>query len=101
MSVLQGFKVVQIGDGLAAAGGSRRFAETGAEIVCISATAPDPLACHRNHGKTVVSGDAAARAAIEAADLIVCEGRPSELHARQSDPGALRRINPFATIVTI
>jgi crotonobetainyl-CoA:carnitine CoA-transferase CaiB-like acyl-CoA transferase len=61
-----------------------------------------PLACHLNHGKTVVSGDpAAARAAIAAADLILCEGCPRELRARHHDPDALRRINRTATIVAI
>jgi crotonobetainyl-CoA:carnitine CoA-transferase CaiB-like acyl-CoA transferase len=101
MSLLRGLDVVQIGDGLAAAVCGRLFADTGARVVCINPDASGPLACHLNHGKTVVSGDAAARAAIEAADLIICEGRPSKLRARQSDPGALRRINPVAAIVAI
>jgi benzylsuccinate CoA-transferase BbsE subunit len=101
MAILRGLEVVQIGDGLAAAVCGRLFADTGAHIVCLNPDASGPLASHLNHGKTVVSGDAAACAAIAAADLIVCEGPPSELRARQSDPGALRRINPVATIVAI
>ncbi|HVB16165.1 MAG TPA: CoA transferase, partial [Stellaceae bacterium] len=101
MSVLRGLEIVQIGDGLAAAVCGRLFADAGARVACVNPGGSGPLAHHLNHGKTVVSGDAAARAAIEAADLIVCEGRPSDLRARQSDPGALRRINRVAAIVAI
>jgi crotonobetainyl-CoA:carnitine CoA-transferase CaiB-like acyl-CoA transferase len=102
MAVLRGLEIVQIGDGLAAAVCGRLFADAGAQIVCIDpGSSAHRLARHLNHGKTVVSDAAAARAAIEAADLIVCEGRPSELRARQCDPDTLRRINPAAAIVAI
>jgi crotonobetainyl-CoA:carnitine CoA-transferase CaiB-like acyl-CoA transferase len=102
MSLLTGLKVVQIGDGLASAVCGRLYADIGARVVCIDPAAPTPLARHLDHLKTVVSGDpAASHAAIAAADLIVCEGRPRELHARQRDPDALRRLNPTAAIVAI
>jgi crotonobetainyl-CoA:carnitine CoA-transferase CaiB-like acyl-CoA transferase len=102
MSLLVGLEVVQIGDGLASAVCGRLYADIGARVVCIDPAAPTPLARHLDHLKTVVSGDpAASNAAIAAADLIICEGRPRELHARQRDPDALRRLNPTAAIVAI
>jgi crotonobetainyl-CoA:carnitine CoA-transferase CaiB-like acyl-CoA transferase len=102
MSVLAGLEVLQIGGGVAAAVCGRLFADIGARVVCIDPAASTPLLDHLDHGKTVVSGDpAVAHAAIAAADLIVCEGRPRELHARQHDPDALRRFNQTAAIVAI
>jgi crotonobetainyl-CoA:carnitine CoA-transferase CaiB-like acyl-CoA transferase len=102
MSVLAGLQVTQIGGGLAAAVCGRLFADIGAQIVCIDPDLSTPLVRHLNHGKAAVSGDpAAARAAIAVADLIVCEGRPRELRARQHDPDTLRGLNPTAAIVAI
>jgi crotonobetainyl-CoA:carnitine CoA-transferase CaiB-like acyl-CoA transferase len=102
MPLLAGLEVAQVGRGSAAAVCGRLFADIGAHILCIEPDLSTPLACHLNDGKTVVSGDpTAARAAIAAADLIVCEGRPRDLHARQHDPDALRRINKTAAIVVI
>jgi crotonobetainyl-CoA:carnitine CoA-transferase CaiB-like acyl-CoA transferase len=102
MSVLAGLEVAQVGGGVAAAVCGRLFADIGARVVCVDPAAPTPLLRHLDHGKTVVSGGpTAARAAIAAADLIVCEGRPRELHARQHDPDALRRLNQTAAIVAI
>jgi crotonobetainyl-CoA:carnitine CoA-transferase CaiB-like acyl-CoA transferase len=102
MSVLAGLEVVQIGGGLAAAVCGRLFADIGARVVGVGPATSTPLLRHLNHGKTVVSGDPnASRAAIAAADLIVCEGRPRELSARQQDPAALRQLNPTAPIVVI
>jgi crotonobetainyl-CoA:carnitine CoA-transferase CaiB-like acyl-CoA transferase len=102
MSVLAGLEVVQLGGGLATAVCGRLLADIGARVICIDGDTATPLACHLNHGKTVVSGDpAVARAAIAAADLILCEGRPRELRARHRGPDALRRINRTAVIVAI
>jgi crotonobetainyl-CoA:carnitine CoA-transferase CaiB-like acyl-CoA transferase len=102
MSVLAGLQVAQIGGGSAAAVCGRQLADVGARVSCIDPHASTPLAGHLNHGKTVVSGDpAAARAAIAAADLIVCEGRPGELRAQEYSLDALRRINQTAAIVAI
>src|SRR5260370_28558203 len=102
MSVLAGLEVAQIGGGLAAAVCGRLFADVGARVVCVDPAPSTPLLRHLDHGKTVVSGDpAASRAAIAAAGLIVCEGRPRELCARQHDPTALRRLNRPAAIVAV
>ncbi len=102
MSVLAGLEVAQIGGGLAAAVCGRLFADVGARVVCADPAPSTPLLRHLDHGKTVVSGDpAASNAAIAAAGLIVCEGRPRELCARQHDPNARRRLNRTAAIVAI
>src|SRR5438105_14930858 len=80
MSILAGLEVAQIGGGLAAAVCGRLLADVGARVSCIDGDTSAPLACHLNHGKTVVSADPAAeRAAIAAADRILCERRPCEL----------------------
>jgi crotonobetainyl-CoA:carnitine CoA-transferase CaiB-like acyl-CoA transferase len=96
MTLLAGLRVVQIGDGLAAAVAGRLFAAAGAEIVCTAADRATSLAEYLNHGKSI-GGDEA----IAAADLIVVEGRPAELRARGCDVAVLRRTNATAAIVTI
>jgi crotonobetainyl-CoA:carnitine CoA-transferase CaiB-like acyl-CoA transferase len=100
MGLLTGFRVVQLGHGLAAGVCGRLFADAGAEIAFIDPGDSTPLAHYLNHGKRIAASDAAARA-LETAELIVCEGRPRELRARQHDPDALRRINPTAALVHI
>jgi crotonobetainyl-CoA:carnitine CoA-transferase CaiB-like acyl-CoA transferase len=79
MSLLAGFRVVQIGDGLAAAVCGRLLADVGADVICINADNSTPLAEYLNHGKRVVADDPPA--VLSAADLIVCEGRPHDLSA--------------------
>src|ERR1700680_4398618 len=102
MSILAGLEVAQLGGGLAAAVCGRLLVDICARGICIDGDTATPLACHLNRGKAVVPGDpAAARAAVAAADLILCEGRPRDLRARHHDPDALRRINRTATIVAI
>ncbi len=96
MSLLAGLEIVQLGPGLAAAVCGRLFADIGARVAVIDPDDATPLARHLNNGKAVV-----AREALAAADLIVCEGRPGQLRARQCDPAALRRCNPEAAIVAI
>jgi crotonobetainyl-CoA:carnitine CoA-transferase CaiB-like acyl-CoA transferase len=95
-SLLAGFRVVQLGDGLAAAVAGRLFADTGADVCCIEADRSTPLSEYLNDGKTTCDP-----AAIAVADLIVVEGRPAELRAKGRDLAALRRQNPTAAIVTI
>src|SRR6516164_5076975 len=73
MSLLAGFRVVEIGEGLAAAVCGRLFADVGV----------DPAG------------------ALSAADLIVCEGRPQDLRAQGCDTAGLRRLNPKAVLVLI
>jgi crotonobetainyl-CoA:carnitine CoA-transferase CaiB-like acyl-CoA transferase len=96
MSLLTGFRVVQIGQGLAAAVCGRLLADVGADVMCIDPDTPSLLTTYLNHGKPVVAGDA-----LATADLIVCEGRPAELRSRQRDADALRRLNPTAALVFI
>src|SRR6516165_240444 len=98
MSLLAGFRVVQIGEGLAAAVCGRLFADVGADVVCIDADNSTPLADYLNHGKRIL-GDPAA--ALSAVDLIVCEGRPRDLSARGYDAVGLRRLNSKAMRVFI
>jgi crotonobetainyl-CoA:carnitine CoA-transferase CaiB-like acyl-CoA transferase len=99
MSLLAGFRVVQIGPGLAAAVCGRLLADVGAEVACIDADRSRPLTEHLNHGKSDHS--AVALDALAAADLIVCEGSPAELRARQHDASEIRRINASAALVLI
>src|ERR1700733_6342987 len=96
MSLLAGFRVVQMGQGLAAAVCGRLLADVGAGVVCIDPDTATPLAAYLNDGKPVVSRDA-----LATADLIVCEGRPAELRARQCDVDALRALNDVAALVFI
>jgi crotonobetainyl-CoA:carnitine CoA-transferase CaiB-like acyl-CoA transferase len=99
MSLLAGFRVVQLGGGLAAAVSGRLLADVGADVSCIDADNSAPLADYLNHGKGVVIDDPAA--ALSAAELIVCEGRPQKLCARGYDSSGLRQINPKAALVFI
>ena len=55
MSLLQGLRVVQIGEGLAAAVCGRLFADVGADVSCIDPDMSTPLAAYLNHGKSVVA----------------------------------------------
>jgi crotonobetainyl-CoA:carnitine CoA-transferase CaiB-like acyl-CoA transferase len=96
MSLLAGLRVVQMGQGLAAAVCGRLLVDVGADVVCIDPDAVTALAAYLNDGKPMVSRDA-----LATADLIVCEGRPSELRARQCDADALRALNNAAALVFI
>ena len=98
MSLLAGFRVVQIGDGLAAAMCGRLLADIGADVVCIDADNSTPLADYLNHGKRIV-GDPTA--ALTVADLIVCQGGSRDLGAQGYDAAGLRRINAKAALVFI
>ena len=94
--LLAGFRVVQIGEGLAAAVCGRNLADIGAEVGCIDPDTSTLLADYLNHGKRVVSNDA-----LSTADLIVCEGRPDDLRSRRHDPPSLRQLNTAAVLVAI
>src|SRR6516162_9548914 len=87
MALLAGLRVVQVGDGLAAAVCGRLFADIGADVDCVDPDKSSPLATYLNHGKNIVGDQAAA---LATADLIVCEGQPRDLGARGSDPTSLR-----------
>jgi crotonobetainyl-CoA:carnitine CoA-transferase CaiB-like acyl-CoA transferase len=99
MSLLAGFRVVEIGGGLAAAVCGRLFADVGADVACLDPENSTPLADYLNHGKRVVAGDPAT--ALSAADLVVCEGAPQGLRIRGHDAAGLRRLNQTAVLVFI
>ena len=102
MSLLQGLRVVQIGEGLAASVCGRLLADVGADVSCIDPDMSTPLSSYLDHGKSVAVKDPAARGtAIVTADLIVCEGRPQDLGALQYDVDSLRRLNATAVLVYI
>ncbi|HEX2943312.1 MAG TPA: CoA transferase [Rhodopila sp.] len=95
MSLLDGFRVLQLGPGLAAAVCGRLLADTGAAVFRIGADRRSPLSEHLNGGPdggTVHS---------EAPDLIVCEGSPHTLRRAGHDVATLRRTYPQAAIVLI
>ncbi len=96
MSMLSGLRVVQMGGGLAAAVCGRLLSDAGAEVACVGADCSSLLACYLNNGKPVV-----AREALAFADMIICEGRPSELRACGCDAAALRIANATAALVFI
>src|SRR5271165_6601729 len=99
MSLLAGFRVVEIGEGLAAAVCGRLFADVGADVACIDPDNSTLLADYLNHGKRIVADDPVE--AISAADLIVGEGRPQDLSARGYDAAGLRRLNAKAALVFV
>src|SRR5580693_9695340 len=102
MSLLQGLRVVQIGEGLAASVCGRLLADVGADVRCIDPDISTPLSSYLDHGKSVAVKDPVARgSAIVTADLIVCEGRPQDLGALQYDIASLRRLNATAVLVYI
>jgi crotonobetainyl-CoA:carnitine CoA-transferase CaiB-like acyl-CoA transferase len=96
MSLLAGFRVIQLGGGLAAAVAGRLFADLGAEVRCDDADRSTLLSEYLNDGKPP-----GGEAALAAADLIVVEGRPAVLRKAGRDLAALRRKNATAAIVTI
>ena len=99
MSLLAGFRVVQVGAGLAAAVCGRLFSDVGADVACIDPDRSTPLVQYLNHGKSDHS--TAPLDALAVADLIVCEGGPDELRARQHDAVRIRRFNAMAALVFI
>jgi crotonobetainyl-CoA:carnitine CoA-transferase CaiB-like acyl-CoA transferase len=98
MALLSGFRVAQVGPGLAAAVCGRLLADVGAEVACIDPDTSTSLATYLNHDKTVV---AAPGEMLAAADLVVVEGRPAELRARRHDADSLRAQNPTAALVFV
>ena len=101
MSLLAGFRAVQIGRGRAAAVCGRLFCDVGATVATIDASASTPLERYLDHSKSTAVGDAARSGAISAADRIVSEGTPGELRAQGHDATGLRRLNGGAAIVFI
>ena len=100
MSLLAKLRVAQVGPGLAAAVCGRLFADAGAEVTAIAAALSTPFEAYLNAGKSLVTQEAA-REAVASADVVVCEGGPAALRARQHDAGSLRRLNRTAAIVLV
>jgi crotonobetainyl-CoA:carnitine CoA-transferase CaiB-like acyl-CoA transferase len=94
MAVLEGFRAVQVGRGLAAAVCGRMLADVGADVSRIDPDRSTPLAMYLNDGPS-------APGRLEAAHLIVCEGSPATLRRAGHDAETLRRCNPSAAIVLI
>jgi crotonobetainyl-CoA:carnitine CoA-transferase CaiB-like acyl-CoA transferase len=101
MTLLAGFKVVQIGGGSAAAVCGRLLADVGAQVVCIDPGDGTTLLAFLNHGKALAATATERREALAAAQLIVREGQPKEWLAGPYDVTALRRVNPSAIVVTV
>ena len=57
MSLLVGFRVVQIGGGSAAAVCGRLLADVGADVTYIGPDNSSPLTDYLNHGKRIIDGD--------------------------------------------
>ena len=119
-TVLSGFRVLQVGPGLAAAVCGRLLADVGAQVSRIDPDTTTPLAEHLNRQSaasgsaglgiaasgTVASGSAASGTVADdevwaAAELIVCQGSPAALHHSGRDLGSLRRRNGHAAVVLI
>jgi crotonobetainyl-CoA:carnitine CoA-transferase CaiB-like acyl-CoA transferase len=101
MTLLTGFKVVQIGGGSAAAVCGRLLADVGAQVFCIDPGDATTLLACLNRGKAVAASATERREALAAAQLIVREGQPKEWLAGPYDLAALRGINPSAIVVTV
>ncbi len=103
-ALLAGFRVLEIGPGLAAAVAGRAFADLGAEVETLSADSSTPLACHLNHGKNdngTNTDERVLAAALRRADLAICEGSPDEFVARGLEPATLRALNTKLPLVLI
>src|ERR1700758_3982618 len=90
MTLLTGFRVVQIGRGLAAAVCGGLFADVGASVVCIDPDDSTLLVRYLNHSKATATDD---DDVLASADLIVCDD--------QCDVGTVRRANATAALVCI
>jgi crotonobetainyl-CoA:carnitine CoA-transferase CaiB-like acyl-CoA transferase len=101
MTLLAGFKVIQIGGGSAAAVCGRLLADVGAQVICIDPGADTMLLAYLNRGKAVAATAMERREGLAAAQLIVREGQPKDWAASPWDLKELRRINPSAIVVTI
>src|SRR5215472_9383219 len=93
MSLLTGFRAVQLGPGLAAAVCGRLLADVGARVGRIGADWSSPLAEYLNRGGADVP--------LADADMIIAEGSPETLRRAGHDPAALRQANPRAALVLI
>ena len=98
MALLTDFRVVQVGQGLAAAVCGRLLADVGAEVTCIDPDVATLLGAYLNHGKSIV---AELSDVFAAANLIVVEGRPADLRTQHCDTDSVRALNRTAALVFI
>jgi len=96
MALLSGFRVAQLGSGLAAAVCGRLLADVGAQVACTDAADRTPLAAYLNHGKSCATD-----VDVAVADLIVAEGNPANLRAGRHFAATLHARNPTAALVFI
>jgi crotonobetainyl-CoA:carnitine CoA-transferase CaiB-like acyl-CoA transferase len=96
VSLLTGFRVVQVGPGLAAAVCGRLLADAGASVACTERSSATPLEAWAALGKP-----RATEKDLGQADLLVCEGAPLDLRARGRHEAELRRLNARAALVLI
>ena len=101
MTLLAGFRMVQLGPGRAAAVCGRLLADAGATVTAVDPALSTPLEIYLNTGKSTADDEGAANPAIAAADLIVCEGAPGHLRDQGRDTDSLRKTNKTAAIVLI
>jgi len=101
MTLLAGFKVVQIGGGLAAAVCGRVLADVGAQVTCIGPAVGTVLLACLDRGKAVAATEGEQREGLAAAHLIVREGQPKAWAESPYGLAGLRRINASAIIVSI
>jgi crotonobetainyl-CoA:carnitine CoA-transferase CaiB-like acyl-CoA transferase len=101
MTLLAGFKVIQIGGGSAAAVCGRLLADVGAHVTCITPGDSTALLTYLNHGKAVAVDATAQRERLAVAHMIVREGQPKDWATSPYDLTELRRINASATLVTL
>ncbi|MGC2522391.1 MAG: CoA transferase, partial [Stellaceae bacterium] len=60
MGLLTGFRVVELGGGMASAVCGRLFADVGADVACLDPGEPTPLGQYLDRGKSIVSDEPAA-----------------------------------------
>ena len=100
MSLLSGFRLVQLGPGRAAAVCGRLFADSGASVATFGARSDSVADAHFNGGKTPIA-EAGLPSALATANLIVAEGGPAVLAARGWCGVGLRAAAPNAALVLI
>lgn len=100
MSLLSGFRLVQLGPGRAAAVCGRLFADSGASVATFGARSDSVADAHFNSGKTAVS-EADLPGVLASADLIVAEGGPAVLATHGWSEADLRAAAPNAALVLI
>jgi crotonobetainyl-CoA:carnitine CoA-transferase CaiB-like acyl-CoA transferase len=97
MSLLAGFQVTQLGQGLASAVAGRLFVEAGATVSVVGEPGSTLLDQYLVRGKALVDR----ASALSNAGLIIAEGGPDALMAKGGDVASVRALNQAAAIVLI